>query len=159
MDLRQHNDELVIKCVPFDQLDTHTLYDLLVLRMAVFCVEQNCPYQDADGLDQNAWHVLAYWNGVLVGVCRILMPGEAYPDACSIGRVASHQQYRGRGFGRRFMASAVAHCETLFPNHPVKIGAQQYLAAFYKQYGFIVMDEPYLEDGIVHVPMEKPPIR
>jgi ElaA protein len=158
MDLRQHNDELVIQCLPFDQLDTYTLYDMLALRMSVFCVEQNCPYQDADGQDQNAWHVLAYHNGTLVGVCRILMPGIAYPDACSIGRVANSSDFRGKGFGKSMMANAVKQCEVLFPKHPIRIGAQRYLAEFYQQFGFAVISEPYLEDGIVHVSMVKPAI-
>ena len=41
------------------ELDREELYDLLILRTAVFVVEQSCPYQEADGLDRRAWHVFA----------------------------------------------------------------------------------------------------
>ena len=33
------------------ELDATTLYDVLALRSAVFVVEQECAYQDIDGLD------------------------------------------------------------------------------------------------------------
>ena len=151
----QPSDELIVKCQPFDQLDNHTLYDVLSLRISVFCVEQNCPYQDADGKDQNAWHMLVYKAGELAATCRILMPGEAYSDACSIGRVANHSSFRGQKIGQRLMSEAVQQCVVLFPKHPIRIGAQKYLTSFYEQFGFIVVSEPYLEDGIVHVTMER----
>ena len=35
-------------------LDVRTLYDVLALRSAVFVVEQECVYQDLDGLDLRA---------------------------------------------------------------------------------------------------------
>jgi len=157
-DYRQISTDLVIKCLPFEQLDRHTLYDMLSLRMSVFCVEQNCPYQDADGRDQAAWHVLAFASGSLVGTTRILMPSVAYPDACSIGRVANDSAYRGRGIGQELVRHAVDQCERMFPTFPIRIGAQKYLTKFYAQFGFVEFDQPYLEDGIVHVKMEKPPV-
>ncbi|MDX1341986.1 MAG: GNAT family N-acetyltransferase [Reinekea sp.] len=156
MDYRQTSDSLVIRCLPFEQLDTNSLYDLLSLRMSVFCVEQNCPYQDADGKDQNAWHVLAYRQGELVGTARVLMPGVSYADACSIGRVANRIDQRGRKVGQQVMQRAVRECETLFPDFPIRIGAQRYLTNFYRQFGFEVSSSAFLEDGIVHVSMEKP---
>jgi len=155
VDYRQPSDELIIQCIPFDQLELSTLYDLLALRLSVFCVEQNCPYQDADGKDKLAWHILGYQNGELAGTSRILMPGEAYPDACSIGRVANSSNYRGQGVGQKVFQRAVDECEVLFPKHPIRIGAQKYLQSFYGKFGFETCSEPYLEDGIVHVTMER----
>lgn len=147
---------LVIQCVPFEKLTIHTLYDLLSLRMSVFCVEQNCPYLDSDGKDKLAWHVTAHREGELVGTARILMPGEAYEDACSIGRIANRIDQRGLKVGQQVVQRAVAECETLFPNHPIRIGAQKYLTGFYGQFGFEPYGEPFLEDGIVHVSMKRP---
>ncbi len=48
----------------FDQLHTNELYELLQLRSEVFVVEQDCVYQDIDGKDQKALHVLGYHNNV-----------------------------------------------------------------------------------------------
>jgi len=155
MDQRVKNDDLVLQCLPFEKLDLHTLYEMLGLRISVFCVEQNCPYQDADGKDPLAWHVLAHRGGELVGTARVLMPGTSYECACSIGRVANRIDQRGRKVGQQLMARAVAECENLFPNHPIRIGAQKYLTNFYSQFGFVPIGESYLEDGIVHITMEK----
>ena len=157
MDLRQTNGAVIFKCLPFDQLDNQTLYNLLALRTAVFSVEQNCAYQDMDGKDTLAWHLLAYVDGVLVGVARLLMPGESYPGACSIGRIACRMDYRSLGIGKKLMAEAVRLTEKLFPDFPVCIGAQRYLHAFYSKFGFEVSGSPYLEDGIVHVKMVRQP--
>ncbi len=41
----------------FRELTTEELYRILKLRVAVFVVEQNCPYMEIDDLDQAAIHV------------------------------------------------------------------------------------------------------
>lgn len=45
----------------FNELSIHELYDLLRLRAEIFVVEQNCPYQDVDGLDQQCTHILGFY--------------------------------------------------------------------------------------------------
>ena len=42
----------------YSDLSTDELYAILSLRQNVFVVEQQCPYLDADGLDQDGWHLL-----------------------------------------------------------------------------------------------------
>lgn len=142
----------------FDALSASTLYDLLALRTAVFIVEQNCPYQDIDQKDRLAWHILAHLNDQLVATARILPPQTSYDGACSIGRVCSAGAHRGKDLGRQLMAFAVSKCETLFPKYPIRIGAQQYLEKFYQQFGFATDSDPYLEDGIWHIEMQRPAI-
>ncbi|WP_294766460.1 hypothetical protein [uncultured Rhodoferax sp.] len=44
--------------LPFDALSREQLYELLRLRSEVFVVEQNCIFQDMDGLDDRAMHLL-----------------------------------------------------------------------------------------------------
>ena len=43
----------------FHELTTQELYNILQLRSEVFVVEQNCIYQDIDGKDQKAVHILS----------------------------------------------------------------------------------------------------
>lgn len=148
-------EPLIIQCQPFEQLDAHTLYELLRLRTSVFIVEQNCPYLDPDGKDPLAWHILAHRAGELVGTARILMPGESYADASSIGRVANKASQRGLKVGYQLFERAVQECCRLFPDYPIRIGAQRYLEGFYGQFGFEKQGERYLEDGIVHIIMER----
>ena len=44
----------------FDSLSTLELHQIFALRNEVFIVEQNCIYQDIDGKDLDATHVLGY---------------------------------------------------------------------------------------------------
>lgn len=52
----------------FQQLTTQELYDVLQLRTKVFVVEQDCVYQDMDGKDQKAIHIVGYVNDKLVAI-------------------------------------------------------------------------------------------
>ena len=47
--------ECIVKT--FDQLTPREVYEILRVRTAVFVVEQTCPYQEADGVDYDAFHV------------------------------------------------------------------------------------------------------
>ena len=84
---------LNIKVKTFSQLTTKELYDLLQLRSEVFVVEQDCVYQDIDGKDQKALHVLGFKDEVLVGYTRIFKPGD-YFELASIGRVVVKENER-----------------------------------------------------------------
>lgn len=144
------------QCLTFEQLDTRTLYDVLALRAAVFVVEQNCPYQDADGLDDRAWHLLGYRGGELVAVARLLPPGVA-GDWPAIGRVVTRANARGQGLGRELMHEAVNAMTTLFPDSGLALGAQAHLVTFYQSFGFEPVGGRYLEDDIEHQWMQRSP--
>lgn len=145
-------DGPVWQCRPFEGLDTRTLYRMLALRLSVFVVEQNCPYQELDGKDTRAWHVLGHQAGELAATARILAPGDSFGGA-SIGRVVTHPACRGQRLGAALMEQAIRHCRVLFPDHPIEIGAQAHLADFYAGFGFKVSSDRYLEDGIPHIEM------
>jgi ElaA protein len=142
----------------FSELTTLDLYAVVQLREAVFVVEQNCPYPDADGRDPNAWHLLGWTQATpgrtLVAYARIFEPGIRY-DQASIGRVVTSGEVRGTGLGRVLMAEALRRIESLAPAQPVKIAAQRRLEEFYLGFGFKTISDPYEEDGIIHVDMLK----
>lgn len=142
--------------LPFAQLCTQQLYELLKLRVDVFVVEQNCPYPELDGHDTKAGvqHLLGYQDGQLVACCRLLPAGTTYENV-SIGRVATLKSARGKGLGHQLLSQALAHCQQLWPDAAIEIGAQQHLEPFYQQHGFHTTSEMYLEDGIPHVDMKK----
>lgn len=122
--------------------------------MEVFCVEQNCPYQDCDGKDLESWHLMGRDEaGKLVCYTRLLPKGLAYPEYPSIGRVVTAPSARGTGAGKVLMEKSIAMCQQLFGNQDIKIGAQTYLLKFYEGFGFQSTGEAYLEDGIPHTKM------
>ena len=139
----------------FGELAPHDLYAATRLREEVFVVEQQCPYQDADGRDPQAWHLLG-WSGEnrrdLLAYARIFEPGVRYTE-CSIGRVVSSPKVRGTGIGKALMSEALRRVETLVPGQAIKIAAQRRLEKFYLDFGFRTVSAPYEEDGIIHVDM------
>lgn len=138
----------------FDELTLHQLYAALQLRIEVFIVEQNCPFQDADDKDQNCYHLLGYFNNKLVAYTRLVPPGVAYAEM-SIGRVVTSSSARGSGAGKALMHKSIERLYLLFGRQAIKIGAQLYLKKFYESFGFVQTGEGYIEDGIPHIHMIK----
>lgn len=136
----------------WEELSVDELYRLMVLRQAVFVMEQNCVYQDADGLDHRCEHLLGTHEGELAACARIIPPGVKSAEP-AIGRVVTSQSVRRMGFGRELMRVAIGRCEALFPGSAVRVEAQKYLEPFYGSFGFVTSSEPYWEDGIIHVTM------
>jgi ElaA protein len=138
---------------PFSDLTLTELYTLLQLRSEVFVVEQTCAFQDIDGQDQAAYHLLGHSeSGELVAYTRLFAAGISYPEA-SIGRVVVSPKARRYGLGRELLQQSIAAVETLFGPQPIQIGAQLYLKDFYESFGFQQHGEGYLEDGIPHIHM------
>lgn len=141
-------------CKSFKDLSNEELYEIFKLRLEVFVVEQNCPYQDADGKDLKSFHLMGRMDGNLVAYARILPANLSYPEA-SIGRVITSQLVRNTGAGKELMKRSLEEIQKQFGPVPVRIGAQKYLQRFYKGFGFIREGDEYLEDGIPHVIMLK----
>lgn len=137
----------------FEQLTVHQLYAILQARSAVFVVEQNCPYLDADGADFDCHHLTAWISEhQLAAYLRIVPPGLKFTEA-SLGRVITTEQARGTGIGKQLLTKGISECRRLYPQQPIRIGAQHYLEKFYQSFGFITVSEIYLEDDIPHVEM------
>ncbi|EDP69495.1 GCN5-related N-acetyltransferase [Flavobacteriales bacterium ALC-1] len=145
---------LDIKTKTFKELTTRELYDLLQLRSEVFVVEQDCVYQDVDGKDQKALHVLGYKNDDLVAYTRVFKPGYYFENA-SIGRVVVKEEERQYKYGYDIMNASIEAVKRYYNETTIKISAQTYLKRFYNNLEFIEIGEEYLEDGIPHIRMIK----
>ena len=147
--------------VAFNALTTAELYQLLQLRSEVFVVEQACVFQDMDGADAQAMHLLGHLGeepgqaGQLVAYARCFAAGIKFAES-SIGRVVTHHDARGSGAGHVLMKKAVACLTQHWGAQPIRIGAQARLEGFYQQHGFEAAGAPYLEDGIAHIEMLRP---
>ena len=146
------NRAVVWRFLSFQQLSTPELYAVLQLRSEIFVVEQNCVFQDMDGSDDQAMHLLGEQAGQLLAYARCFDAGVKFAEA-SIGRVVTHCSTRGTGMGHALMTTAIAHLAQQWGAQPIRIGAQAHLAPFYRQHGFVEVGEGYLEDGIPHVEM------
>lgn len=135
-----------------DDMQVLQLYRLLALREAIFVVEQECAYQELDGLDEAAWHLTAWLDDQPVACLRLLPPGVEGQDA-RIGRVAVAMGWRKAKLGQELMSRGISKVLDDYPSATLSLSAQTYLRRFYESLGFGVTGEGYLEDGIPHLPM------
>lgn len=138
----------------FEELSSAELYDLLQLRSLVFVVEQNCVYQDIDGKDVKALHLLGEFQGKIVAYARLFNKNNYFENA-SIGRVVIHPDFRDKKFGHDLMKNAIEGISNYFNETKITISAQLYLKKFYETNGFIQTSEMYLEDDIPHIEMKR----
>jgi ElaA protein len=144
--------EISIKA--FNELTTEELYDLLKLRAEIFVVEQDCVYQDLDGKDQKALHILGYKNGKIAAYTRVFKPGDYFKEA-SIGRVLVKENERQHKYGYTIMKASIEAIKNHYNETAIRISAQTYLKQLYGNLEFKEIGEGYLEDGIPHINMIK----
>lgn len=138
----------------FSELTHQELYRILQLRSEVFVVEQDCVYQDIDGKDDKALHVLGFKDEKIIAYARIFKPGD-YFEFASIGRVVVAKNERAFKYGYDIMKVSIKAIETYFNEKKIKISAQAHLKSFYNNCRFIEVGESYLEDDIPHIAMIK----
>jgi ElaA protein len=145
---------LTFKIKRFNELSLQELYQLLQLRSEVFVVEQNCVYQDIDGKDEKAIHVLGFYNNEIVAYTRLFDKGYYFEEA-SIGRVVVSQKVRAKKWGHDLMKVSIEAIEREFKTSAITISAQEYLKKFYETHRFEQTSEMYLEDDIPHIQMKR----
>lgn len=145
---------IAFKIKRFNELSSSELYSLLQLRSEVFVVEQNCVYQDADGKDEKALHVLGHHQDDLAAYARLFDKGDYFEEA-SIGRVVVSPKYRNKKWGHELMQQAIKSIKENYNATAITISAQEYLKNFYESHGFVQTSETYLEDEIPHIQMKK----
>ncbi len=133
----------------FDELSNLELYEILRLRSEIFVVEQQSIYNDPDGYDLDAYHLIIEDNGSVVGALRILPEKTRFEDI-SIGRLVVKKQYMGQGIGRSIMEIALKFITNDLKKDTIRLSGQSYLSEFYTSLGFSKVSEEYLEDGILH---------
>lgn len=138
----------------FSELSLVELARIYRARQQVFVVEQQCNYQDADALDEVAWHIAAWTPAEVLPLAyaRLVLPGAKYAEP-AMGRVLTLGAARGVGLGRELVRRAIEHASVVFQGQALRISAQERLLHFYGEFGFAAVGAVYLEDGIPHVEM------
>lgn len=144
---------MTIHTTSFSHLDNETLYDMLQLRSEVFVVEQNCVYQDLDGIDKKAMHSWIAEDGKMVACARFFMKNERKKVA-QIGRIVVAKNQRRKRYASYLMRSVMDNAKRMLGAKHFYLEAQTYAIPFYERLGFKVCSEEFLEDGIPHVKME-----
>ena len=133
----------------YSEISKNQLFAILKLRISVFVVEQNCPYQELDQLDLISNHVFGKVDNHIMAVGRFYRKN----NFVVIGRIAIEKKFRNNGYARELMIFILRNVKKEFPNLEVVLSAQEYLINFYDSLGFKKQGNIYLEDGIPHVKM------
>ena len=137
----------------FNELSTNELYEILKTRSEIFVVEQNCVYQDLDDKDQDAIHIFCWNDEGRVAACLRVFWKDKGTGVAQFGRVVTLEH--GTGLGGRMLHEGVELAINKFGARKIYLEAQEYAIGYYAKEGFIVVSEPFLEDGIPHVQMER----
>ena len=131
--------------------DRDEIDEALALREQVFCVEQGVELAaDRDGLDDHAIQIVAIETGRVIGTCRVLVDG----GIGRLGRMAVEAGSRGRGLGPAILAAAEQSARDAGARL-MRLHAQRYIEDMYADAGYAPYGEPFVEEGIPHVAMEK----
>jgi len=144
------HDDLPIREAAWAELDATTTYRIAALRAAVFVVEQQCCYLDLDGrdLEPDARHLFITGpGGTVLAALRVLAEADG---GHRIGRVVTDPAHRGQGLAARLLLAALQR------RGPFVLDAQSHLSDWYAGFGFEVCGAEFVEDGIPHLPMQRP---
>jgi predicted GNAT family N-acyltransferase len=131
--------------------DAREVDEALVLRERVFCGEQGVSMEaERDGRDVEALHLVAVREVHVVGTCRLLFTGvHAF-----LGRLAVDPAERRRGIGGALLHEAAVRARAVGATR-IGLHAQLDVRALYAAAGYVERGEPFVEEGIDHVTMEK----
>ena len=139
----------------FKELSTTELYEILKTRFEIFVTEQECIYPDLDDKDQDAYHVFC-WNdsGRVAGCLRVFWKNhDETAGVAQIGRVVTLEH--GKGIGGKMLHEGVRVATDILKAKKIYLEAQEYAIGYYAKEGFEVVSEPFMEDGIPHMKMER----
>ena len=123
----------------------------LALREEVFCGEQGVSLaEERDGRDEEALHLVAVDDGVVVATCRLLVEGATV----KLGRMAVSRTRRGLGLARALITEAETRARALGADRMV-LAAQLSAQALYDRAGYDAYGDVFLDAGIEHVMMAK----
>lgn len=134
----------------FDELTPSQVEAIFRLRQNVFIIEQSCFYEDIDGSDSHASHLLYMVENNLAGYLRIFEPGLVFQNEVAIGRIVVEPSYRGLDIGKIVINTGIEHAQDRYPNKTIKIEAQAALVTYYIQFGFNPIGHVYNVDDIPH---------
>ena len=133
----------------FSELKPGQLEQILRLRQQVFIIEQTCFYEDIDGDDDKADHLMFYKGETLAAYLRIFLPGTKYDKEASLGRIVVAPGFRSTGLGPQLIRKGIESCK----GAPVRIEAQAALIKYYQELGFEPEGKVYVVDDIDHIQM------
>jgi ElaA protein len=145
--------DLSFEIKDFSELSLYELHDLYKLRIAVFVIEQDCPYPEVDGLDIYCFHLLVKSDSEIIGCCRIIPPNVLHKE-WSIGRFLVDKTFRRKKIASKILTESINFIsqKSNEGTFEIRIDALKYLEMFYLKYNFVPIKE-YIEYNWEYVEM------
>lgn len=134
----------------FSELTNAEVYEILKSRMEVFLLEQNIICMDIDDMDYQSLHCFFKEGDRVVAYLRAFPKEEG---VVKVGRVLTLDH--GNGLGRTLMERSYAEIVKTFHGKKIVVHAQKQAEGFYTKLGFETVSGEFLEEGVVHITMEK----
>ncbi|HAB66366.1 MAG TPA: GNAT family N-acetyltransferase [Firmicutes bacterium] len=141
--------KLIVK--KFEELTVYELYEILSARADIFITEQNIFYNDIDRIDYSSYHFFFMEDNKVVAYLRAFYENDN-KERLRIGRVLTRNH--GNGLGRKLLDETLKYVKDNNLCHVVCMDAQKHAIGFYEKFGFVVISDEFLEEGVVHVKME-----
>ena len=135
----------------FDELNVRQVYEILRSRTEIFSLEQNIMYQDMDRIDYICRHCFFETDEGVTAYLRAFYADETR-EVVKIGRVLTLDH--GKGVGRLLLENSINDINSNMKCKKIILNAQKHAIAFYEKFGFTVVGEEFVEEGIIHAPME-----
>ncbi|RZT58296.1 ElaA protein [Microcella alkaliphila] len=143
----------------WSHISADEFFDIAMLRTVVFYLEQQIdePELDDRDRDESTLHVWMRDDRGVVSYLRVIE--DEHPDPAHggarrlIGRVVTRPDARGRGLALRLVEHVIAQ----FGDEPLALHSQSYIQPLYARAGFDPIGDGYVEAGIPHVTMVRPP--
>lgn len=136
----------------FCELSAAEVYEILKSRAEIFLLEQAIVCQDLDDVDYDSLHCF-FWDGKRVAAYLRAFESFETPDSVTVGRVLTLNHRSG--MGSELMKRSVEEIKKHFACNKISVHAQKQAVGFYEKMGFHTVSGEFLEEGIVHVTMEK----
>lgn len=155
--------QIVWQWKTYDELSKSELYHILQLRNEIFIVEKKCPWNEVDGHDEDAFHLLGYdvEKSTLVAYARLSCP-KNINEPVHFGRVLVVQEHRGKGIGKIIIENIFEKITVLgYQSNRIDILVNYTPATekLYSSFGFYPKEEPYqIEGGSKLVSMSRSPL-
>ena len=102
---------------------------------------------------KGAIYFVAELNNEIVGGGGIYPTDGLSEDTCELVKMYLLPHARGTGLGREIVQKCIDFIHNIMKIQKIRISGQAYLLDFYKSFGFVVTEGPYLEDKIPHYQM------
>lgn len=132
----------------FNELKPNELYEILKSRTEVFLLEQRIVCQDMDDVDYDSLHLFLWKNNRVIAYLRLF---RIENNNLKIGRVLSIEHKKG--LGRILMQNTLKYIKDNISYHNIYLDAQVQAIGYYEKFGFKVISEEFLDEGISYKKM------